>query len=102
MVCELAERREGLTLLLREIFYRTLQPAVRLQGLYFAATGKANTEQGFIHGVLRKLPECQNDVAWNPSFLRERRQRKIYTVSCFAGSFVALAISVYVLRGLLK
>ena len=102
MVCELAERREGLKLLLREIFYRTLKPAVRLQGLYFAATGKANTEQGFIHGVLRKLPECQNDVAWNPSFLRDRRQRKIYTVSCFAGSFVALAISVYLLRGLLK
>ncbi|MFN5625199.1 MAG: type VI secretion protein IcmF/TssM N-terminal domain-containing protein, partial [Planctomyces sp.] len=53
MVCELAERREGLTLLLREIFYRTLQPAVRLQGLYFSANGKANTEKGFIHGVLR-------------------------------------------------
>lgn len=102
MVCELGERREGLKLILREAFYRTLQPAVRLQGLYFAATGKSNTEQGFIPGLLQKLPQCQNDVAWNPAWIASRKQRKVYTLACFAGAGICLTVSALLLSQILQ
>lgn len=102
MVCELGERREGLKLILREAFYKTLQPAARLQGLYFAATGKSNTEQGFIPGLLEKLPQCQNDVAWNPAWIASRQQRKVYTIACFAGAGICLTICALLLARILQ
>lgn len=42
-----------------------------LAGCYLAGTGPDEREQAFLPGVLRKLLEHQNDVAWSPQALAE-------------------------------
>lgn len=91
MICELGERRDGLVLLLREALYRTVSPSVRLYGLYFSATGRSSTEQGFIRGVLHKLPDSQDEVAWTPALIRKRKQHFIIAIGLFALTAVTLA-----------
>ena len=74
MLCAVNQRRAAMVTLLREAMYKTVSPRPRLQGCYFCATGKASTEQGFIRGVLDKLPESQGEVAWTPQ-LRKSQTR---------------------------
>lgn len=74
MLCAINQRQEAMVTLLREAMYKAVTPQPRLQGCYFCATGRASTEQGFIRGVLDKLPESQGEVAWTPQ-LRKSQQR---------------------------
>ena len=102
MICELGERRDGLVLLLREALYRTVSPPVRLYGLYFSATGRSSTEQGFVRGVLHKLPESQDDVAWTPTLIRKRKQHSVIAVALFALTTLSLAAAgflIFKIRG---
>lgn len=74
MLCAINQRQAAMVTLLRESMYKAVNPQPRLQGCYFCATGRASTEQGFIRGVLDKLPESQGEVAWTPQ-LRKSQQR---------------------------
>ncbi|MCA9062199.1 MAG: hypothetical protein KDA96_04050 [Planctomycetaceae bacterium] len=89
MICELGQRREGLIILLRESLYRIVRPSVRLYGVYFSATGRSSTEQGFIRGVLDKLPDSQNEVAWTPQFSRGVQRSRMFAVWLFVGAVAA-------------
>lgn len=100
MLCEISQRRQGLMILLRDSMYRIVQPGLRLHGVYFSATGRASTEQGFIRGVLDKLPESQGMVAWTPQLLRSHQRSKMLSVCFFAGGVLmaTAAIAVYIYR----
>lgn len=100
MLCEISQRRQGLVTLLRDSLYRITQPSPRLHGVYFSATGRASTEQGFIRGVLDKLPESQGMVAWAPQFVRAQHRSKTLSVCFFVGAVVLLmaAIAVYIYK----
>lgn len=74
MLCAINQRQAAMVTLLREAMYKAVTPQPRLQGCYFCATGRGSTEQGFIRGVLDKLPESQGEVAWTPQ-LRKSQQR---------------------------
>jgi type IV secretory pathway VirB3-like protein len=87
MLCEISQRREGLVKLLTESLYRVLPSTIRLHGVYFAATGERNTEQGFVRGVIDKLPELQSAVAWSPEVLVGLQRSKL-----FAGVLYVLAV----------
>ncbi len=103
MLCEISQRRQGLITLLRDSLYRIVQPSPRLHGVYFSATGRASTEQGFIRGVLDKLPESQGMVAWAPQLVRAQQRSKTLTVFFFVGAVVlataAIAVYVYKIAG---
>ncbi len=94
MLCEISQRRQALVTLLRDSLYRIFQPGPRLHGLYFSATGRASTEQGFIRGVLDKLPEAQGMVAWTPQLLRSKQRAKILSFCFFVGAAVMVAASI--------
>lgn len=97
MLCEISQRRNALVSLLRDSVYRILQPNLRLHGVYFSATGRASTEQGFIRGVLDKLPESQGDVAWAPQLLRSKQRSRMISVCLFVAAIAmaAAAIGLY-------
>ncbi len=95
MLCAINQRQSALVTLLREAMYKAVDPRPRLQGCYFCATGKASTEQGFIRGVLDKLPESQGEVAWTPQ-LQKSQQRAANLGWCFlaaAGLLFVASIS---------
>lgn len=100
MLCEISQRRQPLVTLLRDSMYRIVRPGLRLHGVYFSATGRASTEQGFIRGVLDKLPESQSLVAWTPQLVRSRQRSRIISVCLFAGAvaMTAAAIALYVFQ----
>ena len=98
MLCEISQRRQALVTLLRDSLYRIVQPGPRLHGLYFSATGKASTEQGFIRGVLDKLPDVQGMVAWNPQLVRSRQRSRIMSICFFVGAALMFgaAVALYI------
>jgi len=100
MLCEISQRRQGLITLLRDSLYRIVQPSPRLHGVYFSATGRASTEQGFIRGVLDKLPESQGMVAWTPHLVRSQQRSKLLSICLFAGAVMVsgTAVAVYLYR----
>jgi hypothetical protein len=100
MLCEISQRRQALVALLRDSLYRIFRPGVRLHGVYFCATGRASTEQGFIRGVLDKLPESQNMVAWAPQLIRSRQRSRMLSTFLLLGTvaMVSAAIALYVFR----
>ncbi|MBL8816357.1 MAG: hypothetical protein JNL58_10020 [Planctomyces sp.] len=89
MICELGQRRDSLVILLRQSLYRIVRPNIRLHGVYFLATGRSSTEQGFIRGVLDKLPDSQNEVAWSPQFVKNMQRSRMITVGLFLVSALA-------------
>jgi len=103
MLCEISQRRLGLITLLRDSMYRIVQPSPRMHGVYFCATGRASTEQGFIRGVLDKLPESQGMVAWAPQLLRAQQRSKTLSICFLVGAVVlsltAIAVYVYKIAG---
>lgn len=96
MLCEISQRRQGLITLLRDSLYRIVQPSPRLHGVYFSATGRASTEQGFIRGVLDKLPESQGMVAWTPQLVRSQQRSKLVSICLFTGAVLVSGIAVAV------
>lgn len=74
MLCAVNQRRKALALLLRESLYKVVNPQPRLMGCYFCATGHSSTEQGFLRGVLDKLPQSQGEVAYTPQFIRSQQR----------------------------
>lgn len=100
MLCEISQRRQGLITLLRDSLYRIVQPSPRLHGVYFSATGRASTEQGFIRGVLDKLPESQGMVAWTPQLVRSQQRSKLLSIGFFTGAVLVsvMAVMVYLYR----
>lgn len=103
MLCEISQRRQGLITLLRDSMYRIVQPGLRLHGVYFSATGRASTEQGFIRGVLDKLPESQGLVAWTPQLVRSQQRSKTLSICFFIGAalmtIAAVALYIYKISG---
>lgn len=100
MLCEISQRRQGLITLLRDSLYRIVQPSPRLHGVYFSATGRASTEQGFIRGVLDKLPESQGMVAWTPQLVRSQQRSKLFSICFFTAAVLVsgMAVAVYLYR----
>jgi IcmF-related N-terminal domain len=96
MMCEISQRRDALVVLLRDSIYRIVQPNVRLYGAYFTATGRSTTEQGFIRGVLDKLPEAQSEVAWTPQLVRSQRRSQLIAGLLFASALVMTAATIWV------
>jgi len=96
MMCEVSQRREGLVTLIRESIYRVVQPSLRLYGAYFTATGRSTTEQGFIRGVLDRLPEAQSDVAWNPQLVRSRKRSQTIAGFLLVGAVIMTAVAIWV------
>ena len=56
-----------------------------LGGCYLAATGQAETEQGFVAGVIRTILEHQNFVAWTAESLRQDRAYSRRATLCNLG-----------------
>jgi hypothetical protein len=100
MLCEINQRRNALVTLLRDSLYKVVTPLPRLQGCYFCATGQASTEQGFIRGVLDKLPESQGDVAWSPQLVRSQKRSSTIAWACYAGAAVLATLTVAIFMGL--
>ena len=100
MLCEISQRRQGLVILLRDSLYRIVQPSPRLHGVYFSATGRASTEQGFMRGVLDKLPESQGMVAWTPQLVKSQQRSKLVSICLFTGAVLVsgIAVAVYLSR----
>jgi type VI protein secretion system component VasK len=100
MLCEISQRRNALVALLRDSLYRIVSPAPRLHGVYFSATGRASTEQGFIRGVLDKLPESQGQVAWTPQLIRSQQRSRLWSAVLFtaAALMIAAAFALYFLK----
>lgn len=96
MLCEVSQKRDALVTLLREGLYRIVRPCPRLHGVYFAATGRASTEQGFIRGVLDKLPESQGEVAWTPQLVRSQHRSRILSVCFYIGAVVIAAAAFWI------
>ena len=100
MLCSINQRRSGLITLLRDSFYKVLTPEVRLHGCYFCATGRASTEQGFIRGVLDKLPESQGEVAWTPQLEQSQKRSKFLGWGFIVGTVVLVAATAMILLDL--
>ncbi len=95
MLCAVNQRQAAMVTLLRESMYKAVNPRPRLQGCYFCATGRASTEQGFIRGVLDKLPESQGEVAWTPQ-LRKSQTRAGNLAWCFLAAAGLLVVATVV------
>lgn len=55
---------------------------IRFGGCYLAATGTDASQQAFVAGVFRRLPEAQNNVAWTPEARAEdARQSRSATIA---------------------
>jgi len=100
MMCEISQRRKELASLLNSTMYKVVQPGVRLHGVYFSATGRAATEQGFVRGVLDKVLESPGMVAWTPELLRQKRRAGILSWLYIVGSItmITASIAIYVLK----
>jgi hypothetical protein len=61
-----------------------------LGGCYVAGTGPDARDQAFLAGVVRRLLEQQNDVAWAPTALAEDASYRRYAVA----GYVVLALTV--------
>lgn len=96
MMCEVSQRRNALVALLRDSIYGVVQPNIRLYGAYFTATGRSTTEQGFIRGVLDKLPESQSDVAWTPQLVRSQKRSRLIAGILYSGAAVMVATTVWI------
>ncbi|MEZ6059008.1 MAG: type VI secretion protein IcmF/TssM N-terminal domain-containing protein [Planctomycetaceae bacterium] len=96
MLCEISQRKQALVTLLRESLYRIVKPGVRLHGCYFAATGKASTEQGFVRGVLDRLNESEADVAWTPQLERSQSRARLLSGILFAAAALLMAANVWI------
>ena len=94
MLCEISQRRTALVTLLRDSLYRIVRPGPRLHGVYFSATGRASTEQGFIRGVLDKLPESQGSVAWTPQLVRTQQRSRMWSAFFFVGAVLMFGAAV--------
>ncbi len=97
MVCELGQRRDGIMVLLRECLYAGIKPALRLHGVYFAATGRLATEQGFIEGVVDKLRQDQNEVAWAPHYVRSVQRSRSFAILLFVAASAATVATIFIL-----
>lgn len=97
MMCEISQRRAALAALLSSTMYKVSPPGVRLFGVYFAATGRAQQEQGFLRGVLDKVIDSQGLLAWTPSRLNEQKKSAMWTLvlACLALVMLILSLLIY-------
>ncbi|MEZ6130120.1 MAG: type VI secretion protein IcmF/TssM N-terminal domain-containing protein [Planctomycetaceae bacterium] len=95
MLCEINQRQTALVTLLRDSLYKVVKPAPRLYGSYFCATGHASTEQGFIRGVLDKLPESQGDVAWTPQLSRSQQRASHLSWVFFSVAAILMTLTIW-------
>ena len=85
MLCEISQRSETFTKLLRDILQDNVQSnRLRLYGVYLCASDKGSQKQGFIQGVLQKLIDLQGEVAYTPQ-VRQQQQRAGYWTVGSAG-----------------
>ncbi|TWT42820.1 hypothetical protein KOR42_46240 [Thalassoglobus neptunius] len=101
MLCSIRERRDAMTVLLRESFSQLTEPECRLAGCYFFATGEGATEQGFIRGVLDRMVETEGDVAWSPDLAHTISRNKTYSNLLIASSVVMGAVNAFLVYQLL-
>lgn len=98
MMCEISQRRAAMAALISSTMYKVCSPGIRLQGVYFAATGRSQQEQGFIRGVLDKVIDSQSLLAWTPLRLAQQKRSGMLTLilSSLTVVMIALAIWIYV------
>lgn len=90
LLCAMRQKKPALATLLKGGLSQVCDPEMRLSGCYFAATGPGATEQGFVRGVLDRLVEMEEEVAWSPE-LSHSRARKAQLAKLLIGGTVALA-----------
>lgn len=102
LLCSIRQRRKALETLLRGSLYQVTDPEMRLSGCYFTATGAGATEQGFIRGVLDRLVEMEEEVAWSPDLSRSLSKQTMMTRLFIGGSAVLAVVNVIILYKLLQ
>ena len=96
MMCEISQRRAAMAALISSTLYRVCSPGIRLQGVYFAATGRSQQEQGFIRGVLDKVIDSQSLLAWTPLRLIEQKRSGVLTLILGSLSLVMFVLAIWI------
>jgi hypothetical protein len=96
MLCEISQRRSATVSLLRDTIYKSVNPGIRLHGMYFSATGRTSTEQGFVRGILDKLKESQGMLARTPLLMKNQQRSQLLSIGLILGSVVMAAISIMI------
>ena len=99
MMCEISQRRAALAALISSTMYKVCSPGIRLHGVYFAATGRLQQEQGFIRGVLDKVIDSQSLLAWTPLRLAEEKRSGVLTIILGSLSFVMFVLAIWIYAG---
>ncbi|MBL8796993.1 MAG: hypothetical protein JNM56_24035 [Planctomycetia bacterium] len=102
-LCQMRERQNRLTRIVTN-FVRPLGDGplgdIMYGGCYLAGTGASAADQGFLPGVVHKLIESQDFVAWNQTKLDEDAQYRAWTTYGYAG-IAALVVGVAALSWVL-
>ena len=96
MMCEISQRRSAMAALISSTLYKVCSPGIRLQGVYFAATGRSQQEQGFIRGVLDKVIDSQSLLAWTPLRLAQQKRSGLLTMILSCLSLVMLVVAIWI------
>lgn len=102
LLCSIRQKKSALEVLLRGSLYQVADPVVRLSGCYFSATGAGATEQGFIRGVLDRLVEMEEEVAWSPDLSRTLSKQTLITRLLIGGTAVLALVNLYTFYCLLQ
>lgn len=102
LLCSIRQRKSAMSVLLREGLSHVADPEIRLSGCYFSATGAGATEQGFIRGVLDRLVEMEEEVAWSPELTRSLGKQSFWTNLMIGGTVLLALVNAYVAFQLLQ
>lgn len=97
LLCSIRQRKGALEALLRGSLYQVADPEVRLSGCYFSATGAGATEQGFIRGVLDRLVEMEEEVAWSPELSHSLSKQTMISRLLIAGTVLLAAANAFII-----
>lgn len=102
LLCQIRQKKPALASLLKGALSQVTEPEMRLSGCYFIATGAGATEQGFIRGVLDRLVEMEEEIAWSPDLEITVSKRRVLTQMLIAGTALFVAANAWILYKLLN
>ncbi len=102
LLCSIRQKKSALEVLLRGSLYQVTDPEMRLSGCYFSATGAGATEQGFIRGVLDRLVEMEEEVAWSPELSRSLSKQTMLSRLLIGGAAAIAAANAFIIYNLIQ
>lgn len=102
LLCSIRQKKSALEILLRGSLYQATDPEMRLSGCYFSATGAGATEQGFIRGVLDRLVEMEEEVAWSPELSRTLSKQTMISRLLIGGAAALAAANAFIIYNLIQ